>query len=151
MEGGLREIKKRRTRDAIADAALELFDRKGFENTTIADIAAAADIAPRTFFGYFPSKEAVLFGAADGDFASFRAALDERPEGVTTMEAMRGWIAAKFVADDDAGKREEKRHRCIEASPELEAFQRGLMARFGDVLAEGVARDLGLAPDSPQA
>src|SRR3954454_4397572 len=116
---GLRERKKQRTRETIVREALPLFRERGYDATTIADIAAAADIAPRTFFGYFPSKEAVLFGEADADFESFRAALEERPDGVTTMEAMREWIAAKFSTGDLEETREQKRRRCIEESPEL--------------------------------
>src|SRR4051812_34906805 len=119
MEGGLREIKKQRTREAISDAALKLFAEKGYEHTTIADIAAAADVAPRTFFGYFPSKEAVLFAEAENDAISFQAALENRPEGVTTMEAMRGWIGQQFGEGKFADEREQERRRCIDKSPEM--------------------------------
>src|ERR1700759_3652108 len=70
----LRDRKKARTRQAIIDAAAELFATRGYEETTIADIAAAADIGTRTFFSYFASKEEVLFPQAD---ARVQIALDE--------------------------------------------------------------------------
>ncbi|WP_213454621.1 TetR family transcriptional regulator [Rhizomonospora bruguierae] len=61
----LRDRKRARTRQALIDAAAELFARKGYEATTIADIAATADIGARTFFSYFPSKEDLLFPEGD--------------------------------------------------------------------------------------
>jgi AcrR family transcriptional regulator len=61
----LRDRKRARTRQALVDAATELFERNGYDETTIADIAAAADIGARTFFSYFPSKEELLFPETD--------------------------------------------------------------------------------------
>jgi AcrR family transcriptional regulator len=61
----LRDRKRARTRQALIDAAAELFQRKGYDETTIADIAAAAEIGARTFFSYFASKEELLFPEAD--------------------------------------------------------------------------------------
>ncbi|MFE5568355.1 TetR/AcrR family transcriptional regulator [Amycolatopsis japonica] len=61
----LRDRKRARTRQALIDAATELFERKGYDETTIADIAAAAEIGARTFFSYFASKEELLFPDAD--------------------------------------------------------------------------------------
>jgi AcrR family transcriptional regulator len=69
----LRDRKRARTRQALIDAATELFARKGYDETTIADIAAAAEIGARTFFSYFASKEELLFPEYD---SRVRAAVD---------------------------------------------------------------------------
>ncbi|WP_245617233.1 TetR/AcrR family transcriptional regulator [Amycolatopsis taiwanensis] len=65
MAMSLRDRKRARTRQALIDAATELFTRNGYDETTIADIAAAADIGARTFFSYFASKEELLFPESD--------------------------------------------------------------------------------------
>jgi AcrR family transcriptional regulator len=69
----LRDRKRARTRQALVDAATELFERQGYDETTVADIAAAADIGTRTFFSYFPTKEELVFPESD---ARVRAAVE---------------------------------------------------------------------------
>ncbi len=64
---GLRERKKRKLRQKLADVSLELFAEKGYDNTTIADIVECADVSPRTFFRFFSSKEDLLFNIPDRD------------------------------------------------------------------------------------
>jgi AcrR family transcriptional regulator len=86
---GLRERKKLRTRRAIAGAALRLFAERGYDETTISDITAAAEVSPRTFFSYFPSKDDVVFAEMDERLADVRARLTERPGGETPLATFR--------------------------------------------------------------
>ena len=76
---GLRQRKKDSSRRAIEDAAWELFAEKGYEETSINDIAERADVAPRTFFRYFPTKEAVMYPHFDEMLESVREAFRRRP------------------------------------------------------------------------
>jgi AcrR family transcriptional regulator len=83
---GLRERKKQRTRDALTDAAYALFHDRGFEATTVDEIAAAVEISPRTFFRYFTSKEDLALAPLNQQLAAVLAAFSARPadEAVTT-------------------------------------------------------------------
>lgn len=76
---GLRERKKQQTRSALVDAALALFEAKGFEAATVEEIAAAADVSPRTFFRYFTAKEGVLLAVHDEEFTRLLDAVDTAP------------------------------------------------------------------------
>ncbi|MFC5745947.1 TetR family transcriptional regulator [Actinomadura rugatobispora] len=95
---GLRERKKRRTREALGSAALRLFAERGYEETTIADIAAAADVSPRTFFSYFPSKEDVVFAEVDDRLEEVADRLARRPLGEPPLEALRTAIVEVIEA-----------------------------------------------------
>ncbi|MBJ7329814.1 MAG: TetR family transcriptional regulator [Solirubrobacteraceae bacterium] len=144
---GLRERKKRQTRDAIIEAALHLFDEQGFEATTIAQIAQAVDIAPRTFFGYFKSKEQVVFYDSDAMRESFARRLAARASGETTMAALRAWIVGRADLMERPNEEAVLRERVLQASPTLLAHQNEVLARFEELLAQGIAQDLDDVPD----
>jgi AcrR family transcriptional regulator len=144
---GLRERKKQRTREQIAESAFRLFRERGFQGTTIADIAAAADISPRTFFAYFPSKEAVVFHNFDAILASLQTAMEARPGAESTVDTLRGWVGQELSPDPRIRDEEALRQQMCREDPGLAAFQQHLQARFQAVLGLGVARDLGEPPD----
>jgi AcrR family transcriptional regulator len=139
---GLRERKKQRTREQIVEAATRLFAERGYEAATIADIAAAADIAPRTFFAYFPSKEAVVFHDAERDYDSLSERLTRRPDGEYAFTALRRWIDERIAsAEPDRDGARLRKELCAH-SEELQRIQHGIMARFEELLRGEIARDL---------
>jgi AcrR family transcriptional regulator len=88
---GLRERKKRETRETIARAAWKLFARRGFDAVTVADIARAANVSEKTVFNYFPTKEDLVFGAGMQRTAALIEAVRARPSGASIVEPFRRW------------------------------------------------------------
>src|ERR1700683_3637365 len=87
------ERRKRRTRQAIQKAALDLFAERGYRETTINDIADRAEVAPRTVTVHFPAKAELLLDAEPFTLASLSERLTARPAKESALEALRDWMA----------------------------------------------------------
>jgi AcrR family transcriptional regulator len=94
----LRDRKRARTRQALVEAAADLFERHGYERTTIADIAAAAEIGTRTFFSYFPTKEDLLFPETEARLRAAKDAIDGRKPADGPVEVLL--TALRIVGED---------------------------------------------------
>ncbi|MEH0820622.1 MULTISPECIES: TetR/AcrR family transcriptional regulator [unclassified Micromonospora] len=101
---GLRERKKERTRQALITAALGLFEERGYDETTIADIAAGADVSARTFFSYFPSKEEILFADTEDRLALAFAVIDQRGPEDAPVDVLVRAMAAVFERAEQFGQ-----------------------------------------------
>jgi len=84
----LRERKKRRTRSTLVDVAIGLCLSQGYDNTTVEQIAAAADVSPRTFSRYFPTKDSVIAAIADDMDEWLAEALLLQPTNIDEYEAL---------------------------------------------------------------
>jgi len=98
---GLRERKKERTRRALIEAAIDLFDRKGYDETTVAEIAAAAEVSTRTFFSYFRTKEDILFSDTETRVDIALAAIDARGPADRPADVLQR--AIRVIFESDAG------------------------------------------------
>ncbi len=95
----LRERKKLRTREAIADAALELFAERGFDNVTVAEVAAAAEVSEKTVFNHFSCKEELLFDLDPALEDELISRVRTRAPGVPVLDALRGGGNADLRAE----------------------------------------------------
>jgi AcrR family transcriptional regulator len=140
---GRRERKKLATRQALQDAALRLVAERGLEQATVEDISEAADVATRTFFNYFSSKEEALLGDAPQNAVTVHRLVVERPAGESPLEAVCQVLRAMILGL--AERREESllRQQVIERHPGLLARQLGVYASFERALAAAVAERLG--------
>jgi AcrR family transcriptional regulator len=140
---GLRERKKQQTRETIERAALKLFAERGYDQTTLADIAEAADISPRTIFGYFQSKEDILFCEESGYLGRLAEMLEQRPPGATTVDALREFLATIPHHDEQAMLRKQ----IINATPALQMRARAHLGQLEPLLLQSIAKDLDTGPD----
>lgn len=95
---GLRERKKQRTRATLIDAAVELCDRQGFERTTVDQIAAVADVSPRTFSRYFATKDAIALALIDDAIDLAADELARQPTDINHFEALRRAYVAMYTS-----------------------------------------------------
>jgi AcrR family transcriptional regulator len=143
---GLRERKKAKTRAAIQEHALRLFRDQGYAETTVQEIAAAAEVSPATFFRYFATKEdTVVLDRLDPVMIDlFR----RQPPELSPAEALRTAIREAIGAlSDDEWELESERQRLVMNAPELRVRMLDQLYAGIDLLAELAAERVGRSPD----
>lgn len=143
---GLRDRKKIQTRRAIRNEAMRLIAENGYANTTVEQIAEAAEVSPSTFFRYFPSKEMVLM-ANDLDLVTIRA-LEQQPADLPSLQAFRRALEITMATlSEDEWRFERARLRMVLSIPELKAAQFEEYRSTVAALTEADCRRTGRAPD----
>lgn len=156
---GLRERKKQRTRQAIREAALRLFTERGFERVAVAEIAAAAEVAEKTVFNYFGSKEALVFGGEAPVPQNLIATIGQRRPGESVTAAMRHELrnfAARLLGEPTVPPSPDpipepdhaKVLQLVVQTPALQTYLRQLFSRAEPAVAQVLARETGAEPGS---
>ncbi len=141
-----RERKKARTRQDLAAAAMRLFAEHGYEQVTVDLIAEAAWVSPRTFFRYFPSKEDVLWGDSDVARDALHAAILQRPQGESPLDAIAeatAGLAERFDVDPEPVL---LRARIVAQTPGLQARDLLEYAKWEQTVEDALAQRLGKDP-----
>ena len=149
-ELGLRERKKLRTRQLIADTAMRMFAERGFDAVPVAAVARAAEVSEATVFNYFPTKEDLVYRGMEAFEAELLAAVRDRPAGDSIVTAFGRFVLQPrgFLAAPD----EESVHyliavaKMIPASPALLARERQILDRYTASLAALIAADTAAVP-----
>jgi AcrR family transcriptional regulator len=151
----LRERKKLATRRLLRRAALELVAERGLANVTVEDIAEAAEVSPRTFFNYFPSKEAVLFGGDPERAADLRERVASGAPGKSAIDALRVVLTqdSEAMADELRSLGGDpadwvRRMKVARTDPHVRAAHASQMAMIERAIAEGLAARLGADPET---
>jgi AcrR family transcriptional regulator len=145
---GLRERKKQRTRELIADTARELFLERGFDSVTVAEVARAADVDTKTVYNYFASKPELFYYRLEEFEQAMVDAVRDREAGVSIPAAFVRFVLARqgVLGQADATERLRAITRTIADSPTLLAHEQQVFARVTAALAETVADETGADP-----
>jgi AcrR family transcriptional regulator len=135
---GLRERKKLQTRQQIFEASQRLFARRSFEDVTVAEIAAAADVSEMTVFNYFPTKEDLFYAGMQFFEEQLVDAVARRPRGESALKAFRRRVVegANNLATRERAEGILRAGRVIGASPSLRAREREIVDVYTRRLAE---------------
>ena len=145
---GLRSRKRVKTRAVIEDAAFELFERQGFDATTVEQIAERADVSMSTFFRYFPSKVEVVLSDHRAQLPPLHDALAGRPANESDLVAVRRALEATWLGAIDA-ERTAHKTRIVESSDMLRALRHQNMSQWYETVKDALAQRRGLAvPDA---
>ena len=144
-EDGLRERKKRQTREDLHRAALDLVEEKGFAAVTTDEIAARAGVSARTFFNYFPSKDAAVLGRRAEDLDDLTALLSERPADEAPLDTLRAVILALLAPAAFDPQLRAQRRRVLLHEPSLAPAFVGGNIRVENALTAAIEERLGLA------
>jgi AcrR family transcriptional regulator len=154
QRASLRARKKLATRQSLRRVALDLVAERGFAHVTVEDIAEAADVSPRTFFNYFPSKEAALFGADPDRVTALRERVVHQAPGAPVLDALRMVMVSEARAAADelselGGDPADwlRRMKQARTDPHLRAAQAAQMAMVERTITEGLTERLGTDPE----
>jgi AcrR family transcriptional regulator len=131
------------SRRRLEEAALALYGERGFENTTVAEIAERAGLTERTFFRHFTDKREVLFWGAGALQEMFVSAVAAAPESATPLEAVGGALAAAGALLQQRGDYARQRQGIISACSELQERELIKLASLAAALA-GALRQRGV-------
>ena len=148
----LREQKKRRTREALARAAIRLFSERGYDETTVEEIATQADVSARTFFRYFKSKEDVIFFDSEELLETYGKSLAVRfPDETLIDRVRRASRDVLRVMGYEHPHYDVRVGRLLLEVPALKARMATLDEQREDILAIAIAEEYGLPPGDPRA
>jgi AcrR family transcriptional regulator len=143
---GLREMKKERTRSDIIRVATRMFASRGFDEVTVDEIAAEAEVSHRTFYRYFATKEELVLGARQNGLADFVTMFTKRPKTESVIASVRGAImdlAASYEHDRD---NDRERAALVRSTPSLQQRQNERHAAFENAMVPLIAERLGVDP-----
>jgi AcrR family transcriptional regulator len=141
---GLRERKKRATRDTIAATARRLFAERGFDVVTVAEIAVAADVSEKTVFNHFATKEDLVFAGGEARLAQLQADIAQRPPGTSVLDVFRANSAA-MLDTVAAGESDDRLvvPRIVRGSPALQERLAAGWEREAETLVAAIAEATG--------
>jgi TetR/AcrR family transcriptional regulator, regulator of mycofactocin system len=137
----------RTSRAELERVALDLFTSRGFEETTVDDVAAAAGIGRRTFFRYYPSKNDAVWGDFDAQLAQLRRWFDQCEPDVPLMDAVHAGVVTFNRLPRDQEPWHRRRMALILNTPALQAHSTHMYARWRAVIADFVAKRTGAAAE----